>query len=86
MAPEGLGSEDVLSAQSGYPVSLAGEFEVVLLPVPGVSGTDLRVATSGDTAVLSGEVPSLWQKEMAESVVRRFRVLSVRNEIIVKGR
>ena len=35
--------EDVLSAQSGYPVSLAGEFEVVLLPVPGVSGTDLRV-------------------------------------------
>ena len=34
--------ERVLSTQSGYPVSLAGEFEVVLLPSPGVSGTDLR--------------------------------------------
>jgi uncharacterized protein involved in outer membrane biogenesis len=35
--------ERVLTEQGGYPVRLAGEFEVVLLPAPGVSGTDLRV-------------------------------------------
>ena len=45
--------EDVLSAQSGYPVSLAGEFEVVLLPVPGVSGTDLRVGGAPGEDVLA---------------------------------
>ena len=35
--------ERVLGAESGYPVALAGDFKVVLLPAPGVSGTDLRV-------------------------------------------
>lgn len=47
--------ERVLSEQSGYPVSLAGEFEVVLLPAPGVAGTDLRVSDGpGGGLLLSG--------------------------------
>ena len=44
--------ERVLTAQSGYPVRLAGEFEVVLLPSPGVSGTDLRVLDAADGPLL----------------------------------
>ncbi|MEJ2384446.1 MAG: hypothetical protein P8Y54_08605 [Xanthomonadales bacterium] len=44
--------EQVLSGQIGYPVSLAGEFEVVLLPSPGVSGTALRVYDTANDAVL----------------------------------
>lgn len=47
--------ERVLSAQSGYPVTLAGDFEVVLLPAPGVSGTDLQVDDPGSgERLLSG--------------------------------
>ena len=47
--------ERVLSEQSGYPVSLAGDFEVVLLPAPGVAGTDLRVSDGpGGERLLSG--------------------------------
>ena len=46
--------EGVLGAQSGYPVSLAGEFDVVLLPAPGVSGTELRIyETEGDAVLAS---------------------------------
>lgn len=44
--------ERVLSEQSGYPVRLAGEFEVVLLPSPGVGGTDLQVFESTGGPVL----------------------------------
>ena len=44
--------EGVLSTQSGYPVRLAGAFDIVLLPSPGVSGTDLRVHDADGGAVL----------------------------------
>lgn len=35
--------EDALSDKLGLPVSLGGEFDLVLLPLPGVSGTDLII-------------------------------------------
>jgi hypothetical protein len=49
--------ERVLSEQSGYAVSLEEEFEVVLLPAPGVDGTGLHVrdADTGETVLRGGE-------------------------------
>jgi osmotically-inducible protein OsmY len=43
------------------------------------------VAVTGDTAVLSGEVQQLWQKEAAAVVTRRFRIHTLRNDITVIG-
>jgi hypothetical protein len=34
---------------------------------------------------LSGEVGQLWQKETAATVVRRFRIHRLRNDIVVTG-
>jgi mannosylfructose-6-phosphate phosphatase len=44
------------------------------------------VTVTGSTAVLPGKVPQLWQKETAESAVRRFRVIHVQNKIRVTDR
>jgi len=65
--------------------ALCREIQAALTYARGLRDTDVRVAVNGDTAVLSGEVPTLWQKETAETVVRRFRVSQVRNEILVTG-
>jgi osmotically-inducible protein OsmY len=51
-----------------------------------LAGKPIRVAVAGDAAVLSGTVKNGNQKRLAESVVRRFRVRRVRNEILVRGR
>lgn len=48
-------------------------------------GSDIRVAVTGSTAVLSGGVPDLWRKRRAEEIANRFRVFSIRNEIIVNS-
>jgi osmotically-inducible protein OsmY len=51
----------------------------------GLRDSEIQVAVTGDTAVLSGEVEQLWQKETAATVVRRFRVRKLRNDIVVTG-
>ena len=65
--------------------ALCREIQAALVYTRGLRDTDLRVAVNGDIAVLSGEVPTLWQKETAETVVQRFRVSQVRNDITVTG-
>lgn len=51
----------------------------------GLKAADIRVAIGEDTVVLSGEVTEPWQKEVAQTVVGRFGLLHVRNEIHVTG-
>jgi len=51
----------------------------------GLRDASIEVAVTGDTAVLSGEVDQLWQKEAAAMVVRRFRIYRVRNDLVVTG-
>jgi osmotically-inducible protein OsmY len=63
--------------------ALCCEIQAALAYTRGLRDAALRVTVSGNTAVLSGEVPALWQKETAEAVVRRFRVSQIRNEIVV---
>jgi osmotically-inducible protein OsmY len=57
------------------------DFEVALKSTPGLRGEELRVAFSGDTLVLTGTVSEPWQRELAESVVERFRPIRVQNAI-----
>ena len=57
------------------------DVETALERSPGLRDVKLRVAFDGETLVLTGSVPQPWQKELAESVVERFRPLSVRNNI-----
>jgi osmotically-inducible protein OsmY len=61
--------------------ALCREIQAALACTRGLGDTDLRVAVNGDTVVLSGEVPELWQKETAETVAKRFRLSRVRNEV-----
>ncbi len=49
----------------------------------GLAHSDVHVAASSGTVVFSGTVGSLFEKQMAESVARRFRPLHVQNEISV---
>ena len=63
--------------------ALCREIQSALSLARGLRDVNLRVAVSANTAVLSGTVGELWQKETAESVVRRFRPWSIRNEIVV---
>ena len=46
---------------------------------------DIRVAVTGHTAVLSGEVPDLRRKRRAGEIANRFRVSNVRNDVIVSN-
>jgi osmotically-inducible protein OsmY len=63
--------------------ALCREIQSALSLARGLKDVNVRVAVSANTAVLSGTVGELWQKETAESVVRRFRPWSIRNEIVV---
>jgi osmotically-inducible protein OsmY len=89
-----LSARGVRSVQNLLVVDLAGEIEDQALShnicealkwARGLRDSDIRVAVTGDTAVLSGEVERLWQRETAETVARRFRVRDLRNEIVVTG-
>jgi osmotically-inducible protein OsmY len=51
----------------------------------GLQETQIRVAVHASTAILSGEVPELWQRIKAERVASRFRVTEIKNEIVVGG-
>ncbi len=65
--------------------ALDRDIEAALSYTRGLREANIRVAVSGDTVVLAGEVSELWQKEMAETVVRRFPVSEISNEIVVTG-
>ena len=49
----------------------------------GLKHCDVHAAIAEDTVVLSGTVQNAWQREVAETVVGRFRFSRVRNEIQV---
>lgn len=85
-----LAVRGVRDVQNLLIVSLGGQIEdealitqiqEALSHTRGLRGTNVHVAVTGETAVLSGAVQELWQKEFAEQVVRRFRITDVRNEI-----
>jgi osmotically-inducible protein OsmY len=64
---------------------LAGEIQEAFRHTRGLRLANVKVAYSGNTVVLSGNVEKLWQKEMAETVAKRFRCWELRNEITVTG-
>ena len=63
---------------------LAKEIKTALDHSRGLKSNNVEVQISGRTVVLLGTVSMLSQKEMAETVVRRFGLQDVRNEIFVK--
>ncbi|NJN05657.1 MAG: BON domain-containing protein [Rhodobacteraceae bacterium] len=65
--------------------TLSESIMVALTMTRGLSWGGIRVAVSGGSVVLSGSVGALSDKQMAESVARRFRPLQVRNDIIVNA-
>jgi osmotically-inducible protein OsmY len=65
--------------------ALCREIQAALAYTRGLRNANVSVSVDGATAVISGTVPSLWQKETAEAAVRRFRVSHIRNEITVTG-
>jgi osmotically-inducible protein OsmY len=64
--------------------ALSHDMLAALVPLPELERAHLRVAVSGDTVVLSGDVPGDREKEIVEDVVWQFRPLHVRNELLVK--
>jgi osmotically-inducible protein OsmY len=62
---------------------LEQDIEEALSQARGLKDEKINVAISGGVIVLSGNVPSLPQKEMAERVARQFRLWKIRNEIVV---
>jgi osmotically-inducible protein OsmY len=65
--------------------ALSRVIEAALGHARGLRNVPLRVAASGGLVVLSGEVPELWQKEVAERVAQSFQPMWLRNEIVVTG-
>jgi osmotically-inducible protein OsmY len=87
-----LGTKGVVGVKNMLIVDLEGQIEDEALSreiqetlsyTRGLRDGQVRVAVTGDTAVLSGNVEHLWQREMAEAVVRRFRASHVNNKIRV---
>jgi osmotically-inducible protein OsmY len=62
---------------------LEQDIEEALSQARGLKDEKINVAISGGVIVLSGNVPSLPQKEMAERVARQFRLREIHNEIVV---
>jgi len=50
----------------------------------GLGGTNIHVAVSHDLVVLSGQVPQLAHKEMAQKVAERVGIAHIRNDISVR--
>ncbi len=87
-----LSARGVRSAQNLLVVDLGGEIEDQALShnmrealkfARGLRDAEIQVAVAGNLAVLSGTVQHLWQKETAASVARRFRIRTIRNDILV---
>ena len=51
--------------------------------IVGLPFSQIRVVVTDQSAQLTGAVPELWQKEVAESTVRKFGILTVSNQIEV---
>jgi len=66
--------------------TLSRRIEAELDRTRGLHGANIKVAANGGTAVLSGRLAQLWQKEMAEVVACRFPLRAVRNDIVVVGK
>jgi osmotically-inducible protein OsmY len=66
--------------------SLSRDIQEVISYTRGLRNSDVSVSVTGDTAVLAGDVDQHRQKETVESVVRRFRVSRVQNNIRVTDR
>ena len=90
-----LGARGVREVNNLLLVDLAGKIEdealtrtiqYALSRTSGLEGCDVQVAVNSSTAVLSGTVTEPWHRRKAESVVDRYRVTDIRNEIIVDGR
>jgi osmotically-inducible protein OsmY len=65
--------------------ALAVKIEEALAHARQLKNVPIRVGVNGGHVVLSGEVPELQQKEIAERVARRFQPLWIHNEIVVTG-
>ncbi len=63
---------------------LANAIKAALSRARGLTDADISIAIQDTSAVLSGEVDHLWKKETAETVVRRFGLLHVQNQIMIK--
>lgn len=66
-------------------LALVNSVRGALARARGLGSTDINVAIGEDTVVLSGEVAEPWQKEVAQTVVGRFGLLHIRNDIQVTG-
>jgi osmotically-inducible protein OsmY len=62
---------------------LANSIKAALGRATGLQETHLGVAVAGNLVTLSGRVAEAWQRDNAETVVRHFGLLHVRNEIDV---
>lgn len=64
-------------------VELANAIKAAFSRARGLTEDSIRIAVENNSAILSGHVKHLWQKESAESVVRRFELVHVKNDIKV---
>jgi osmotically-inducible protein OsmY len=64
---------------------LANAIKAAVKRTRGLTQLGLNVAVAGKLVTLSGPVAHAWQRDAAESVVRQFGLLHVRNEIQVRG-
>lgn len=62
---------------------LANAIKAALSRAQGLTHGQVSVAISDDSVVLSGEVQELWQRAVADDVVRSFGLLQIRNDIVV---
>lgn len=65
--------------------ALAADLDETLRQTRGLADAEIAVAVNSAAIVLSGTVPTLWQKEMAEAVAARYMPRMLRNEITVAG-
>lgn len=55
-----------------------------LRQVAGMEDSELTLTVVDETARISGTVDRLWKKEIAEKIVRRHGILSLRNDVLVQ--
>jgi osmotically-inducible protein OsmY len=80
----GLRNEVVVDlAKSMEDESLCCAILAVLAEEPNLSSGTVRVAVTNGTALLSGIVPSVWQRKLAETAARRAGASEIQTDIIV---
>ncbi|REJ70090.1 MAG: BON domain-containing protein [Planctomycetota bacterium] len=62
---------------------LANSIEAAVPRARGLTNLTLGIALAGNSLTLSGRVPELWQKDMAESIVRTFGLVHIQYNIEV---